>query len=186
MRRDGVVTGGRIVEVEAYAGIDDAASHSFRMKGPREVMSRQPGTIYVYRSYGIHTCLNIVGHRPGETGGILIRGIEPTIGITTMRKRRGDVPDRQLGRGPGNVGQALGVVPTDVGADLFDGDVFRLEEGAAGAVWNSSRIGISKAIDHPWRFFDPESRYVSGHRRGSPVTVDEVLVSIEHHATLDD
>ena len=185
VQRDGVLTSGRIVEAEAYAGLDDAASHSYRMKGPREVMSRQPGTIYVYRSYGIHTCLNIVGHLPDATGGILIRAIEPVTGLEIMRERRGGVPDRQLGRGPGNVGQALGVMLTDIGDDLFDGDIFSLEYGDAEEVSAGARIGISKAVDHPWRFFDPTSKAVSSHRRGEPVTLDDVRSSIGKHARID-
>lgn len=174
-----MLTVGRIVEAEAYSGLDDAASHSYRMKGPREVMSRQPGTIYIYRSYGIHTCFNIVSHRKGETGGVLIRAIEPVTGIEIMRQRRGEVPDRQIGRGPGNVGQSLGVLLSDVGDDLFDGDVFSLSSGPRpNDVWSSPRIGISKAIDHPWRFFDPASKSVSAHRRGLSVTLDSVITSI--------
>lgn len=172
--REGLRTAGRIVETEAYSGLDDAASHSYRMKGPREVMSREPGTIYVYRSYGIHTCFNVVSHRPGETGGVLIRAIEPVDGIEIMRVRRGDVPDRQLGRGPGNVGQALGVLLTDVG-DSLSGEIFRITPGKApDGVWCSSRIGISKAVDHPWRFFDPASNCVSAHRRGVLVDAESV------------
>lgn len=168
VHRDGCLTIGRIVEAEAYAGLDDPASHSFRMKGPREVMSRQPGTVYVYRSHGIHICFNIVSHEAGETGGVLIRAIEPIAGIEVMRGRRGNVPDKQLGRGPGNVGQALGVLLTDIGDDLFDGNVFRLTNGALpDEVWSSPRIGISKAVDRPWRFFDPASTSVSAHRRGT-------------------
>lgn len=177
--RDGLRTTGRIVEAEAYSGLDDPASHSFRMKGPREVMSRQPGTIYVYRSYGIHTCFNIVSHREGETGGVLIRAIEPVTGIEIMRERRGDVPDRQLGRGPGNVGQALGVLITDLGDDIFEGEVFSLTSGARPKeIWNGPRIGISKAVDHPWRFFDPSSRAVSAHLRGQPTSPKEVAAEI--------
>lgn len=179
--RDGIITGGRIVEVEAYSGFDDQASHSFRMKGPREVMSRQPGTIYVYLSYGIHTCLNIVGHEPGNTGGILIRAIEPTIGLETIRKRRGPVADRQLARGPGNVGQALGVLLSDIGDDLFDGEIYSLQAGSADVVQSGPRIGISKAVDHPWRFFDATSKSVSAHRRGEPTdlpTVQRTLLEL--------
>lgn len=179
VNRDGTQVTGKIVEAEAYSGLDDPASHSYRMKGPREVMSRQPGTIYVYRSYGIHTCFNIVSHREGETGGVLIRAIEPVAGMEVMRKRRGDVPDRQLGRGPGNVGQALGVLLTDIGDDLFDGDVFRLTTGDLPCeVWSGPRIGISRAVDHPWRFFDPQSKVVSAHRRGELATIEKIHAEI--------
>ena len=177
--RDGHTTTGRIVEAEAYSGMDDQASHSFRMKGPREVMSRPPGTIYVYRSYGIHTCFNIVSHEENETGGVLIRAVEAVEGIEIMRERRGDVPDQQLGRGPGNVGQALGVLLTDVGDDLFTGDVFDLTAGnRPEEIWRGPRIGISKAVDHPWRFFDPASKAVSAHRRGEHAGLEMVRENI--------
>lgn len=179
VERDGLVATGRIVEAEAYSGLDDPASHSYRMEGPRELMSRQPGTIYVYRSYGIHTCFNIVSHREGKTGGVLIRAIEPVVGIEIMRERRGHVPDRQLGRGPGNVGQALGVLLADLGDDLFTGEVFSLSEGERpDVVFGGPRIGISKAVDHPWRFFDSGSRSVSAHRRGQPTTLTEIYEEI--------
>ena len=150
------------------------------MKGPREVMSRTPGTIYVYRSYGIHTCFNIVSHRDGETGGVLIRAIEPVTGIETMRIRRGDVPDRQLGRGPGNVGQALGVLLTDIGDSLHEGNVFTLTQGETPeSVFHGPRIGISKAVDHPWRFFDSTSKSVSAHRRGEVITATQLQELIQ-------
>lgn len=180
------MTGGRIVEAEAYSGLDDAASHSFRMKGPREVMSRAPGTIYVYRSYGIHTCLNIVGHRPGETGGILIRAVEPSLGIEYIRARRGTMPDRQLLRGPGNVGKGLGVLLSDLGDDLFEGNVFSLEYGESVVVWSGPRIGISKAVDHPWRFFDPSSGSVSANTRGEVTTIEAVQAAIRNHARIEE
>lgn len=177
--RNGLTTTGRIVEAEAYSGLDDHASHSYRMKGPREVMSRQPGTIYVYRSYGIHTCFNIVSHHEGDTGGVLIRAVEPVEGIEIMRERRGNVPDRQIGRGPGNVGQALGILLTDIGSDLFTGDIYDIDIGAApDQVWSSPRIGISKAVDLPWRFFDPTSKAVSAHRRGEITSLVAVRESI--------
>lgn len=169
VHRNGQLTTGRIVETEAYSGLDDPASHSYRMKGPREVMSREPGTVYVYLSYGIHTCFNIVSHAEGATGGVLIRGIEPVAGIDIMRARRGDVPHKQLGKGPGNVGQAMGVQLTDIGDHLFSGEVFTITTGSRPSeVWSGPRIGISKAVDHPWRFFDPASKSVSAHRRGTP------------------
>lgn len=175
VERDGECTTGAIVEAEAYSGLDDPASHSYRMKGPREVMSRAPGTIYVYRSYGIHTCFNIVAHRENEPGGVLIRAIEPVAGTEAMRERRGGVPDRQLGRGPGNVGQALGILFGDIGADLFEGEVFSLEKNERPPeVWSSSRIGISKAVNYPWRFFDPASKAVSAHRRGDPTSPQQI------------
>src|SRR5699024_1684238 len=98
----------------------------------------------------------------------------------TMRMRRGGVPDRQLGRGPGNVGEAMEVLLTDVGDDLFTGEVFDLEPGEPPAeVWSSPRIGISRAVDNPWRCFDPTSRAVSVHRRGDPASYETIREFIE-------
>lgn len=180
VERDDILTSGRIVEVEAYAGVADDASHSVKLSVAKDVMARAAGTIYVYRSYGIHTCMNLVAHAPGHHGGILIRAVEPVVGIEIMRERRGDVPDRQLGRGPGNVGQALGVVLTDIGDDLFEGSVFTLGVGKRPAqVWASPRIGISKSVDHLWRFFDPASNAVSVHRRGVAVTPADIQAHLQ-------
>ncbi len=180
VRRNGIMTTGKIVEAEAYAGPRDEASHSAKLTVAKDVMARVPGTIYVYRSYGIHHCMNIVAHEEGEAGGVLIRAIEPVVGIETMRARRGGVPDRQIGRGPGNVGEAMEVLLTDVGDDLFTGEVFELEPGEPPAeVWGSPRIGISRAVNNPWRFFDPTSRAVSVHSRGDPASYETIREFIE-------
>ena len=173
--RNGMIAGGRIVETEAYAGPRDAASHSARFRVARDIMSRQPGTVYVYRSYGIHVCLNLVAHMPGDSGAVLIRAIEPEVGIDVMQRRRGNVPTSGLLRGPGNVGQALAISLADSGTDSLDGTWLRLESGQpAPPVLASPRIGISKAIECPWRFFDPASAAVSGHRRGELVTGTDI------------
>lgn len=180
--RDGQVTTGRIVETEAYAGPNDEASHSGKLTVAKDVMARIPGTVYVYRSYGIHTCMNIVVHEQDEAGGVLIRAIEPIHGVEIMRARRGDVTDIQLGRGPGNVGQALGVLLTDVGEDLFNGNIFSLSIGTSPVdVWESPRIGISKAVDYPWRFFDPTSKCISAHRRGQPTSLGAVKRTLQEY-----
>ena len=161
---DGV--GGPIVEAEAYHETDPA-SHSFG--GERvgnAAMFGPPGRFYVYRCYGIHWCLNIVCGRPGEGAGVLIRAIEPVAGVDVMRRRRrGLDDDRLLAAGPGRVGQALAVGPELSGtvADLRPPDR-RLRVAAA------PRIGISKAVDHPWRFLDPDSPYVSRRLPRRPVT----------------
>ncbi|MGN6032243.1 MAG: DNA-3-methyladenine glycosylase, partial [Thermomicrobiales bacterium] len=123
--RDGKVVEGRIVEVEAYAGPTDLASHAARMKAARELLSAPPGSLYVYRSYGIHTMLNFVAHEPGKTGGILIRGIEPLVGLDVMAERRGPKA-MHLAKGPGVLTQAFAVRLDDVGRDLITDDTFSI------------------------------------------------------------
>lgn len=141
-------TGGTVIETEAYAR-DDPASHSFRGPTARNAtMFGPPGHAYVYRSYGIHLCLNVVG-RTGEA--VLIRAMEPEIGLETMQaRRRGRMP---LCAGPGRVAQALGIGPADDGAP-FDGGALSLilPPGPPATIVTGSRIGISRGVDLPWRF----------------------------------
>jgi DNA-3-methyladenine glycosylase len=151
---DGV--GGPIVETEAYRS-DDPASHSFPGRTPRNaVMFGPPGRFYVYLSYGIHWCVNIVCGLEGTGAAVLVRALEPAHGIDQMRSRRGREPLRELSSGPGRVGQALAAGPHLTGrvADLHPPDVGR-------RVVATTRIGISKAADRRWRFLDPDSPYVS-------------------------
>jgi len=148
---DGV--GGPIVETEAYRD-DDPASHAFRgLRVRNAAMFGPAGTFYVYRSYGIHWCVNIVCRPPGVGAAVLIRSFEPVHGVELMWARRGREP---LATGPGNVGQALAATTALNGepAELLPPDRRRRVEA-------SVRIGITKAVDHPWRFSDPESRFVS-------------------------
>ncbi|WP_416236735.1 DNA-3-methyladenine glycosylase [Yoonia sp. 67] len=140
-------TGGTIIETEAYAQ-NDPASHSFRGPTSRNrAMFGPPGHAYVYRSYGIHLCLNVVG-RPGEA--VLIRAIRPEIGLDMMRQRR---PSGPLCAGPGRLGQALDVQMTDDGRP-FDGEGLLLQpvDGPAPEILTGPRIGISRGQDLPWRF----------------------------------
>ena len=151
---DGV--GGPIVETEAYRH-DDPASHAFSgLTARNAVMFGPPGHIYVYLSYGIHWCMNISCGPPGVGAGVLIRALEPICGLDLMRERRGDRPLRELTSGPGRVGQALGAGPWLAGrrADLRPPDGIR-------QVAATVRVGISKAVEQPWRFLDPDSPYVS-------------------------
>jgi len=144
--------GGRIVETEAYDH-DDPASHSF--SGPtkrNEVMFGPPGRAYIYRSYGIHWCLNFVCQAEGHGAGVLIRAIEPVTGLEIMRARRGLNKERLLCAGPGRVCQALGI--TDVHSGMpIDTPPFQLSAPERRlTILTGPRIGVTKATDVPWRF----------------------------------
>ena len=158
---DGV--GGRIVETEAYDE-SDPASHSFGGVTPRNaVMFGAPGRAYVYRSYGIHWCLNFVCMPAGHGAGVLIRALEPTHGIALMRERRGVEDLRLLCSGPGRLCQALGVTHALNGLRL-DRKPFRIvprAEDDLGRVAFGVRIGISKAQELPWRFVLAGSPFLS-------------------------
>lgn len=139
--------GGIVVETEAYAA-DDPASHSFRGPTLRNAAMFGPaGRAYVYRSYGLHLCLNVVG-RPGEA--VLIRALSPSVGVETMRQRR---PVGPLCAGPGRLGQALDIRLTDSGRP-FDGSELALRPAPMppGRILTGPRIGISRATGLPWRF----------------------------------
>lgn len=158
---DGV--GGIIVETEAY-DMADAASHTFGGRTERNrAMFGPPGHAYVYRSYGIHWCLNFVCREAGHGAGVLIRALQPTHGIETMRARRGLSEERLLCAGPGRLGQALGISLAHYGLPL-DRPPFRVCSAPPGTpvqVLTGPRIGISKAIDTPWRFGLAGSRHLS-------------------------
>jgi DNA-3-methyladenine glycosylase len=151
---DGV--GGPIVEAEAYRQ-DEPASHAYPGPTARNaVMFGPAGRFYVYLSYGIHWCINIVCGSEGVGSAVLIRALEPVHGVETMQERRGRQGLRDLTSGPGRVGQALGAGPS------LNGAVAHLEPpDHVREVVATTRIGITKAVDLPWRFVDPASPYVS-------------------------
>jgi DNA-3-methyladenine glycosylase len=164
---DGV--GGRIVETEAYDR-EDPASHSY--SGPtvrNQAMFGPPGRAYVYRSYGIHWCVNFVCREEGHGAGVLIRAIEPLYGLDVMRERRGLDDVRLLCAGPGRVGQALGITHDFNGMRLDQKpfEVWAAQERLP--VVLGPRIGISKAADVPWRFGLAGSPFLS--RRFPPGAV---------------
>jgi DNA-3-methyladenine glycosylase len=156
---DGV--GGVIVEVEAYHHTDPAA-HSFRGPTARNtVMFGPPGYAYVYRSYGIHWCVNFVCEQAGSASAVLIRALEPTHGLATMRRRRGLADPRLLCAGPGRVCEALAISERHNGLALdrppFD---LRARSGDVEVV-SGVRIGITKAVELPWRYGLKGSRFMS-------------------------
>ena len=156
---------GIITETEAY-GRDDPASHSFSGPRPRNAaMFGPPGRAYVYRSYGLHWCVNTVCREAGHGAGVLLRALEPTHGIDTMRQRRGVQDVRLLCSGPGRLAQALGIDASFNHLPLDEAPFALLEPEAAHRpavpVVAGPRIGISKAVDVPWRFGLHGSRYLS-------------------------
>ncbi len=156
---DGV--GGRIVETEAYDRLDPA-SHSF--SGPtsrNQAMFGPPGRAYVYRSYGIHWCLNFVCREEGHGAGVLIRALEPLMGLDLMRERRSLDDIRLLCSGPGRVGQALGIRPEMNGMRLDQSPFQVLSADQTYPVIKGPRIGISKAKEVHWRFGMRASPFIS-------------------------
>lgn len=162
---DGHRTVGRIVEVEAYLGPDDPASHAAERIGRtarNAAMFGPPGTAYVYRSYGIHWCLNAVTDTEGYPAAVLIRALEPVEGLEVMRDRRG-TSDRDLARGPGRLTEALAITGEENDHPL-DEPPLVLREGEPpdpGEIEAGPRIGISRAVDWPLRFTLKGSRYLS-------------------------
>ncbi len=165
----------RLTEVEAYEGAEDPASHAFGGPTPRTaVMFGPPGRLYVYLSYGMHWCANVVCRPEGTASAVLLRAGEVVSGVPRARERRGPrVPDGRLATGPACLTQALGIDDTAAGSDLFGaGPVYLLPAGpTTDTVRSGPRIGVSRAVDRPWRFWIDDDPSVSTYRR-SPRAVD--------------
>ena len=155
---------GRIVEVEAYCGTEDPAAHTFRGRTARNATMFGPaGLLYVYRSYGLHWCANVVCGAEGEGVAVLLRALQPLTGLVAMRtdrtaSRRAEataVTDRDLCRGPGRLCQALGIHGGHDGCDLLAGDDLHLADDGRRpvAIAQGARVGISAAVDRPWRWW---------------------------------
>jgi DNA-3-methyladenine glycosylase len=166
---DGERLSGRIVEVEAYIGEEDHASHASCGRTRRNApMYGPPGNAYVYFIYGMHYCFNVVTEREGYPAAVLIRALEPLEGLAVMRARRGGMPGVRLTSGPARLCQALGVDRRFDGADLCAPDALLFFEQDAAVpdevVVTGPRIGVrgdERALTAPWRFYERDSRYVS-------------------------
>jgi DNA-3-methyladenine glycosylase len=159
-RRGGATTSGRIVEVEAYLGPEDEASHAAFRPGSHHIFYGNGGHAYVYLNYGVHHCLNAITNPAGRPGCVLIRALEPLTGVATMARRRGVPPDaRRLTSGPGNLTRALGVSLRDNGADLTRGVLVILPRDRPRdfAIARGSRVGITRSIELRLRF------WIAGH-----------------------
>jgi DNA-3-methyladenine glycosylase len=163
-RHGSTITAGRIVETEAYLGPEDAASHAAFRPGSHVLFYGDGGIAYVYLNYGIHSCLNTIAGEPGRPGCVLIRALEPLVGLGVMARRRGvRIDSTRLASGPGNLTRALGITVRDNGADLTRGRFtieppdrprdFRIAVGP--------RIGIARAAHRLLRFWIADSRFVS-------------------------
>lgn len=155
-RCGGITTSGQIVETEAYLGREDPASHAFggrRTSGNAGIWSA-PGSWYVYRSYGLHWCCNLVTGPPDVGAAVLLRALVPREGLPTMRLRRRGQPDRQLTSGPGKLCQALGITRVLDGTPMRASEVVvkRGSHSVVGPIRETPRIGISKAVDWPLRY----------------------------------
>ena len=156
---DGV--GGVIVEAEAYAP-DDPASHAFRGETRRNAaMFGPPGRLYVYRSYGVHWCANVVCSEEGVAAAVLVRALEPTAGLDVMRQRRGVDDAGLLCSGPGRLTQALRITDEHDGCDLREPPFGLIAPGAPIEVVASERVGITRGVERPWRFSLAGSSFVS-------------------------
>jgi DNA-3-methyladenine glycosylase len=174
-RLDGAVLAGRIVETEAYVSDIDESSHAYRGQTARNRSMFGPaGHAYVYRSYGIHCCLNVVTTLAGgPASAVLIRALEPEMGLQVIRAHRPGVPDRALLSGPGNLCRGLGIDLTLDGQDLVGDRLFNLSSGTLDRpIVTTTRIGISRSVELPWRFYVLASPAVSRRDRQAEAMLD--------------
>ncbi len=168
----GVLTAGRIVETEAYLGAIDPAAHAYRhrLHAGNASLYAAPATWYVYRSYGVHWCANLVCQGPEAGAAVLLRAIEPLVGLATMQRRRGHRTDRELAAGPGRLTQALGITRSLDGRHMPEARVVVLRDESVmdADVAVTPRVGITKAADWPLRYVIAGSPWVSGDRARRP------------------
>lgn len=157
------ITSGIIVETEAYSQ-EDAASHTFKGETPRtKAMFGPGGRAYIYFTYGMHYCFNVVSGQAGHGQGVLIRALQPKEGIDLMKERRQKNAEKELCNGPAKLVQAMGISMTDYGKPLFEGSLYIVgrESGVVPQIVNGPRVGISRAKDVPWRFWIKDNTYIS-------------------------
>ena len=168
--KDDKILAGKIVEVEAYHGDTDEAAHSYGGITKRnEIMFEPGGYLYVYFTYGAHHCCNVVTGKKGKGTAVLIRAVEPVVGLTSMiknrfgRKLKNDKEIFNLTSGPGKVCQAFSINRTYSGTDLTGEEIFILdsEKIRTKDISVSKRIGITRSVDLPWRFFIKDNPYLS-------------------------
>lgn len=160
---NGQITSGQIVETEAYLQ-NDPAAHSFIGPTPRnQALFGPAGTIYVYLIYGLHYCFNVVTNQSGTGEAVLIRALKPLEGLSTMQQRRGLTDQKQLCNGPAKLAQALGITPSLNGQSLLNGSVTILKPTNSPLleIHTTTRIGITKAADLPYRFYLKNSPFIS-------------------------
>lgn len=152
---------GYIVETEAYRA-DDPASHSYRgLTDSNKPLFYSAGAVYVYFTYGMHYCLNIVTGVKGEGEAVLIRALEPVDGIALMKKRRKTQILNNLTNGPGKLAQAFGIDKSFNGTNIFDGPIFLQKGITPKEIAIDKRIGITKAVENEWRFYIKDNPFVS-------------------------
>ncbi len=163
VQKDGHLLSGKIVETEAYIGYKDPASHAYRRMTPRNrVMFGEPGYTYVYITYGMHHCLNLVTERKEYPAAVLIRALEPAFGIELMKKRRGRQRLKDLTSGPAKLCQALNIDRKLNGVDLCSDIIYVEDRGElVEKIASSSRIGIKQGKEKRWRFYVKNNEFVS-------------------------